>query len=109
MTLDENELCMIEQLCYLDSNVAKAAVVKGFYGMKPEENLNPKTIEDLLVKFDDTALSNLEALGDKEVGASCISGKEWADTIRYIKGNEKLILIDIMEKGKWSREKNERN
>ena len=100
MTLDENELCMIEQLCYLDSSVAKAAGVKGFCGMKLEENMNPKTIEDLLVKFDDTAISNLEALGDKEVGASCISGKEWADILRYIKGNEKLkslILTDTME------------
>ena len=53
--------------------------------------------------------ATLEALGDKEVGASCISGKEWADILRYIKGNEKLILIDSIEKGKRSREKNERN
>ncbi len=28
--------------------------------------------------FNDAAIANLEALGDKEVGAACISDKEWA-------------------------------
>ena len=100
MTLDENELCMIEQLCYLTQSVAEAAGIILFKGVKLGEGENAKVIKDILAPFDDTAISNLEALGDKEVGASCISGKEWADILRYIKGNEKLknlVLTNTME------------
>lgn len=100
MTLDENELCMIEQLCYLDKNVADVAGIRQFKGIKLETGKSKEAIKDLLAPFDDTAISNLEALGDKEVGAACISGKEWADILRYIKGNEKLrnlVLTDTME------------
>ena len=79
MTLDENELCMLEQLCYLNQSVAEAAGIILFKGVKLGEGKNAKVIKDILAPFDDTAISNLEALGDKEVGASCISGKEWAD------------------------------
>lgn len=103
MTLDENELCMIEQLCYLTGDIAEVAGIDGFNGIKLKENEKFKTIEELLAPFDDTAISNLEALGNQEVGSACVSGKEWADIIRYIKGNEKLknlVLTDTMENSK---------
>lgn len=103
MTLDENELCMIEQLCYLTEDIAEVAGIDGFNGIKLKENEKFKTIEELLAPFDDTAISNLEALGNQEVGSACVSGKEWADIIRYIKGNEKLkslVLTDTMENSK---------
>lgn len=99
MTIENEELCMIEQLCYLNNDVAKAAGIgEDFKGIKGK--MNGKSVEEILKYFDDTAVSNLEALGDKEVGNACISGKEWADIIRYIKGNEKLknlVLTDTME------------
>lgn len=100
MTLDENELCMIEQLCYLSATVGKAVGIKNFEGIKRGNGVENCTIEEILAPFNDTAIANLEALGDKEVGAACISGKEWADILRYIKGNEKLrnlVLTDTME------------
>ena len=99
MTIENEELCMLEQLCYLDKDVAKmAGIADNFKGIKGK--MNGKSVEEILKYFDDTAISNLEALGDKEVGNACISGKEWADILRYIKGNEKLknlILTDTME------------
>ena len=87
MEFNEDELCMIEQLCYLDSDVATmAGIGDKFNGIKIKNQ--GKSIENILKCFNDTALAKLEALGDKEVGGSCISGKEWADIIRYIKADE---------------------
>lgn len=100
MIVDNSELCMLEQLCYLNSDVAKAIGIKGFKGITSKRGEDRKTIEVLLQGFDDTALAKLEALGDKEVGGACISGKEWADIIRYIKKDENLkdlVLTDTME------------
>ena len=95
MNIQDNEICMLEQLCYLDTSVIKKATGVEIL----QEELSQKiskikekngTVEQLLesLGFDDTALAKLEALGDKEVGGSCISGKEWADIIRYIKADE---------------------
>ena len=102
MTLENEELCMLEQLCYLNQDIAEAAGIKEkFKWIKA--NSNEETIEDILKCFDETALSNLEKLGDKEVGSACVSGREWADIIRYVKSSENikdLVLTDTMENSK---------
>lgn len=108
MNIEENELCMLEQLCYIDVDLIKKATEKELtpdeLKIKISEQKNC-TVKQFLIGlgFDDTAISNLEALGNQEVGSACVSGKEWADIIRYIKGNEKLknlVLTDTMENSK---------
>ena len=75
MTIENEELCMLEQLCYLNKDVAKMAGVEDdFKGIKG--TMNGKSVEEILKYFDDTAISNLEVLGNKEVGNACISDKE---------------------------------
>lgn len=105
MGIEDEELGMLEQLCYIDTDVMETITGKNFKKKRLAELINDQkngTVEQLLesLGFDDTALAKLESLGDKEVGGSCISGKEWADIIRYIKADENLknlVLTDTME------------
>ncbi|WP_075718606.1 Mbeg1-like protein [Roseburia sp. 499] len=99
MELSESELCMLEQLCYLNRDVAAAAGIEEKFGGIRLIESEGQAIEDILEVFDETALANLEALGDEEVGGACASGKEWADIIRYIKSSnlKDLVLTDTME------------
>ena len=57
MTLDENELCMIEQLCYLNTEGGKAAGRENFEGIRSGDGIENCTIKDILAPFDDTAIS----------------------------------------------------
>ncbi len=51
MTLDENELCMIEQLCYLSVTVGKVARIKNFEGIRRRnEKLKNLVLTDTMKK-----------------------------------------------------------
>lgn len=94
MVLSDNELGMIEQLTYLDEDVASKAEVCGFSGVKNgQKNM---TISEILECFDEEALQNLEDKGDQAIGF--ISAKEWAGIIRYLKSSKMkdLVLTDTM-------------
>lgn len=95
MVLTDNELGMIEQLCYLNKDVAEAAGVSGFNGVKNgQKNMS---IEEILACFDEEALKKLESC-DSEIDGACASGKEWAGIIRYLKSSrmKDLVLADTM-------------
>ena len=95
MVLTDNELGMIEQLCYLNGDVAKAAKVSGFSGIKNgHKNM---TLGDILACFDEEALTKLENC-EAEIDGACASGKEWAGIIRYLKSSRmnQMVLSDTM-------------
>lgn len=99
MALTDNELCMIEQLCYLNSEVAKTAEVKSdFNGVQIERE--KKTIGEILSCFDEEALERLRNKGNEVLkNAGYISAEEWAGIIEYIQQNEEvssLRLSDVM-------------
>lgn len=95
MVLTDNELGMIEQLCYLNKDVAEPAGVSGFSGVKDgQKNMS---IEEILACFDEEALRKLENC-DSEIDGACASGEEWARIIRYLKSSrmKDLVLADTM-------------
>jgi len=93
MALTDNELCMIEQLCYLDGSVAEAAGIKEkFNGI--DFKSRGKSIEEILKCFDESALKELEQK-DSEIGS--ISAKEWASIIRYLKQNERIRSLKLSD------------
>ena len=58
INLTDMELCMLEQLTYLDEEVAAAAGVNTRFGKINTEMVN-KTISQILEDFDDEALLRL--------------------------------------------------
>ncbi len=91
MELTDEELCMLEQICYLDDSVAEAAGAVSYAGISDRDA--GLSLEDILAGFDEEALSELRTLGDTEVGRSCISGKEWAGILQYVKGSRLKDLV----------------
>ncbi len=94
MNLTDQELLMLEQLCYINSDVASAAGVSDFSKIDINVFQN-KTINEILQVFDETAISNLEALGDTEIDGACASGKEWAQIITYLKSSDNLNNLQL--------------
>ena len=94
--LTDEELCMLEQLCYLGPEVGKAAGLEGFSGITERDT--GLSVGDILEAFDGEALANLRKLGDEETGRSCISGTEWADIIEYAADSrlKELVVQDTM-------------
>ena len=90
MNITDQELLMLEQLTYLDSRVAEVAGVEKFD--INGEYIN-STIYEILEKFDQTAISNLEAMEDKAIPGAEVSGKEWADIITYLKTSNLKDLV----------------
>lgn len=92
MKLTDNELCMLEQLTYLDEDVSKMANAP-FFSMNDKKGL---TIEQILSGFDEEALEKLESEGTNNIGY--VSAKEWAEIIRYLKNSrmKDLVLDDMM-------------
>ena len=96
--LSDAEICMLEQLTYLDEDVAKAASSGGnrvmFY--KISDSNKGDTIAEILAPFTDKALLNLK----NNKGIICdaeMTGAEWADILKYIKGSRlaKLKLVAL--------------
>ena len=95
MDLTDNQLGMIEQLTYLNKDVAAAAGISGFNGIK--DGHSGMTIEQILACFDEEALQKLEQQ-TREIDGACASGSEWASIIRYLKSSDlnQLVLTDTM-------------
>ena len=100
MLLSDNELAMIEQLCYLDNSVASKLGIEGFFkGDKEEYIYEGATIKEILEVFDDNKLKILDDMGNKELPGAYASGKEWSEIIRYMQSNDNisnLVLKDAM-------------
>lgn len=99
--LSDVEICLLEQLTYLDEDVARAAFGSinyenlGFY--KISNDYLGSTISDILGAFNETALANLRK-HPEEICDAAISGTEWASIIEQLKTNEHLkdlVLSDI--------------
>lgn len=95
MDLTDNQLGMIEQLTYLNKDVAAAAGISGFNGIK--DGHSGMTIEQILACFNEEALQKLEQQTG-EIDGACASGSEWASIIRYLKSSDlnQLVLTDTM-------------
>ena len=77
--LTDEELCMIEQLTYLDEMVAEKAGINNSFS-KVKSEYNNRTISDILSFFDDKAIARLMAYPES-VCEAYISGVEWAKII----------------------------
>ncbi len=97
--LSDEELCMLEQLCYLVPEVASAAGVETFSGITDRDA--GLTVGEILAVFDEDAIGRLRVLGDEEAGRSCISGREWADILQYVKESplKDLVVKDTLSGG----------
>lgn len=93
INLTDMELCMLEQLTYLDEDVAAAAGVNVYFG-KINDGMVNKTIGDILSTFDDKALLRL-ASHTKSVCDAAISGFEWVQIISYLKNNPRLANLKL--------------
>ncbi|MGN0610504.1 MAG: Mbeg1-like protein [Ruminiclostridium sp.] len=94
MVLSDTQLCMLEQLCYINSEVAEKAGISGFNAIGAScENM---TVSQILESFGEEELKALEAKGGDTV--NYISCKEWAGIIRYLKTSEikDLVLTDTL-------------
>ncbi|MBO5320516.1 MAG: DUF2974 domain-containing protein [Ruminococcus sp.] len=93
VNLTDAELCMLEQLTYLDEDVAAVAGVNAYFGKINEKMVN-KTINEILSDFDDKALLRL-ATHTESVCDAEISGFEWVQIISYLKNNPKLANLRL--------------
>lgn len=94
--LTDEELCMLEQLTYLDEDVAIAAGIDNRF-TKINEQLKTRRISEILSVFNEEALNALKKHGEA-VGDAVISGVEWARIIEYLQTSrlQYLVLNDIM-------------
>ncbi len=95
MNITDQELLMLEHLVYLNKSVAEVAGVEKINNINNE--YDNSTVSEILQKFDATAISNLEALGDTEIDGACASGKEWAQIITYLKNSDNLKDLVLTE------------
>lgn len=100
--LTSEELCMLEQLTYLDKKVTDAAKVQGDIFRINSNHIN-YSIAAILEPFDDEALANLRAAGmgideAEKVDGYEINYAEWAGIIEYLQTSrlKDLVLSDIM-------------
>ncbi len=92
MYLTDEEICMLEQLTYLDEDVAAAAGISNFFG-KINENMNNYTVGRILERFNDAALLRL-ATHTESICDAAMSGFEWAQVISYLK-NSRLAQLRL--------------
>ena len=92
--LTDSEFCLLEQLAYLDEDVAKAASDEenevDFY--KISDTNKGQTIAQILSKFDEKALGNLRT-NKSSVCDAQISGVEWARIIKFLKNGRTASLV----------------
>ena len=90
----DEELVLLEQLCYLNDEVCDAAGVDRVQF----NNLNGKTINTILKSFDKEALTNLRNYTNAKGGNTIdyIEGAEWADIIETIQKSD-LKDFEIVE------------
>ncbi|MBQ3947980.1 MAG: hypothetical protein II656_05605, partial [Ruminococcus sp.] len=96
--ITDEELCMLEQLTYLNENVTEIAGIQDVFFRINVNNKNEK-IFDILSDFDGVALDKLR-LHTEPIDGFEISGLEWANIIEYLKNPDnrisQLVLTDIM-------------
>ena len=94
--LTDEELCMLEQLTYLDEDVAKAAGINDVFAKINMDAHGRHSIDYILSYFNDKALARL-ALHTESVCDAEISGTEWVRIISYIKKSRlaELKLVDL--------------
>ena len=93
MALTDNELCMVEQLCYINKDLVKYATGKDYSPEQLAKNIagmKDYTVGEILEKlgFTDKAIEKLSNMGDKEIDGACAEGKEWASILTYLKNSE---------------------
>lgn len=94
--LTDEELCMLEQLTYLDEDVAIAAKIDDNF-TKINDLHKRYSIGKILSSFNEDALNELKKHGEA-VGDAVISGVEWARIIEYLQTSrlQYLVLNDMM-------------
>ena len=96
--LTSEELCMLEQLTYLDKKVTDVAGIQSNFFRIGIDNRN-RSVADILSFFTPEALTNLRIKGiDGEKDGYEINYAEWADIIEYLQTSrlKDLVLSDIM-------------
>ena len=78
--LTDEELCMIEQLTYLDEMVSEKAGINDVFSKVNADSHNDRSISEILRAFDDAAIARLMAYPESICDAD-ISGVEWAKII----------------------------
>ena len=99
--MNDAELGLLEQVTYIDEKVIKVAngidpddkSVKKHYKLELREG---ETLDEALKRtLGPDAVKNLKKYGDKELGGSINSGKEWANIIENIQKNENINGLKI--------------
>lgn len=94
--LTDEELMLLEQICYIDENLCNASKVKNInfseLESKPESEIS---LGDILKDFDETAIKELRKDGNSTIGAT--EASEWADIIEAVQKNDKLKNLKIMD------------
>ncbi len=80
--ITDEELCMLEQLTYLNENVTEIAGIQNNF-FRINTNNKENKISDILSDFDDVALDKLR-LHTEPIDGFEISGLEWANIIEYL-------------------------
>ena len=91
--LSEEEILMVEMLTYLDEEVAEKAGVD-FYKISSVDK--GSKISDILSAFTDEAIVRLRGCS-KAFGGAEMSGEEWAAILKYIKNNDKLSSLRLVD------------
>lgn len=109
MYIEDNDLGMLEQLCYIDTTLIEKATGKKIDAKALAEEKKKSrncTVGQFLenLGLNDEAIKKLASYNREEVSGSLGSGAEWASILTYIKGSNlnNLVLRDFMtsESGK---------
>lgn len=109
MNITDEELCMLEQLCYIDGNIM--TIIDGVERTSPKvsekirnvlSRNNSCTVEQFLneMGFDEAGLKKLEELGSTQIDGACTGADEWVSAIRHLKTSKKLknlVITGTME------------
>lgn len=94
--LTDEELCMLEQLTYLNENVTEIAGIQDDFFRINNNNIT-HNISKILEVFTQEALDKLR-LHTEPIDGFEISGLEWANIIEYLKDTKnrisQLVLTD---------------
>ncbi len=92
MNISDNELGMLEMLCYLDENLLQ--VVDGEFNdsknVVDEIQGQKKTVNQLLdsIHLTEEAIEKLAACGNTEIPGAYAEASEWASILKYIRSSE---------------------
>ena len=102
MALTDEQLMLLEQLTYLDNDVANEASPKNEDGSvdgkhRVRLNTEAKTVEDLIKPFmnDPDALKTLQNSKKSSISGGVMQGNEWAAIIRAVNEDEELKKLQI--------------